>query len=671
MVPLDAKRAQTQQAPATREPAASSSPPTSQAVTWRSCLVAFVLLPVNAYWVVQMEQIRYSAHPTTISLFFNLIFIILVLTLVNRSLQTRFPRAALTRGELLFVYGVLAVGSCLCGHDMFQILVPMLTWPYRFADSSNGWQDLFIKGTLPKYPFTLGDKNIIQGYYIGNDTLYRIAYIKAWLPVALTWTAFMSALLFVMMCINAILRKQWTENERLAYPIVQLPLQITHPQSFTPRTGLFHNRLFWIGFTIAAFIDTVNSLNVYYPAIPTIFTPGRGQSFFDLQQWVTEKPWNAIGWTPLSFYPFMIGLGMLMPVDFLFSCWFFYWFWKAQHIITVAAAWDQDPRFPYDNNQAFGAYIAYFVGAVWLSRPYLTQVIRRALNRPSELNDADEPIRYRTALLGIIVGMAVIIWFSNRVGMGPWLAIAFFAIYFALALAVTRMRAELGTPVHDLHFTGPDWILSETMGQKAFTPAELTAFSLFFWFNRAYRSHPMPHQLESFKLAEQTRSDYRRWFWGMVIFGAIAAMVAFWAMLHLNYEYGARAKATISFGDEAYVRLQGWLQTPHRGNFTATMAIAVGFITALLLQIFRVRFTWWPFHPLAYAVTASWEINLVWLPLFIAWILKVVILRYGGRTGFQRSIPFFMGLMLGQFVIGSLWNIYGIAAQVPTYQFWQ
>ncbi|HZP84499.1 MAG TPA: DUF6784 domain-containing protein, partial [Chthonomonadaceae bacterium] len=88
------------------------------------------------------------------------------------------------------------------------------------------------------------------------------------------------------------------------------------------------------------------------------------------------------------------------------------------------------------------------------------------------------------------------------------------------------------------------------------------------------------------------------------------------------------------------------------------------------LQFMRVRFTWWPFHPLAFAITSDWMINLVWLPLCIAWVLKIVILRYGGRGGFQRSIPFFLGLMLGQFVVGSLWNIYGIIMQVPTYQFW-
>src|ERR1044071_4597963 len=92
----------------------------ARAVTPRSILLSLILLPINAYWVVQMEVVRYSAHPTTISLFFNLIFIILVLTLLNRWVESRAPRLAMTRAELLFIYAVLAIGSCLCGHDMFQ-----------------------------------------------------------------------------------------------------------------------------------------------------------------------------------------------------------------------------------------------------------------------------------------------------------------------------------------------------------------------------------------------------------------------------------------------------------------------------------------------------------------------------------------------------------------------
>ena len=44
------------------------------------------------------------------------------------------------------------------------------------------------------------------------------------------------------------------------------------------------------------------------------------------------------------------------------------------------------------------------------------------------------------------------------------ITISFFVLYYAISIAVTRMRAELGTPVHDLHYSGPDEILTRTIG---------------------------------------------------------------------------------------------------------------------------------------------------------------------------------------------------------------
>jgi hypothetical protein len=85
----------------------------------------------------------------------------------------------------------------------------------------------------------------------------------------------------------------------------------------------------------------------------------------------------------------------------------------------------------------------------------------------------------------------------------------------------------------------------------------------------------------------------------------------------------------------------------------------------------RLNLPAWPFHPLGFAVSSSWEMNLVWMPLTIAWLLKLVILRYGGLELFRRAVPFFYGLILGQFVVGSLLNIISIALGIPSYMFWQ
>ena len=146
-------------------------------------------------------------------------------------------------------------------------------------------------------------------------------------------------------------------------------------------------------------------------------------------------------------------------------------------------------------------------------------------------------------------------------------------------------------------------------------------------------------------------------------------------MLHLTYQFGALAKADHgamqAFGGESWNRLTNWLQQPKPANGSVAWALVVGFLFAAFLQAMRIRFFWWPFHPLAYAVSSSFEINLVWMPLMIAWVIKSVMLRYGGVRTFQSSLPFFYGLILGQFVEGSLLNIWGIITGTPTYQFWQ
>ena len=656
--------------PASHRDEAEPHPPQTpgRAVTGRAILLCLLLLPVNAYWVVQMEMVRYSAHPTTISLFFHTVFILLCLTLLNRGVKRFRPGYALERGELLFVYSILCLGACVSGHDMLQVFVPFLTWSFRHASDSNNWDTLVNPHLRPG--LFVGDAKIYQGFYTGSDTIWRPAYLRVWFPVVSAWTLFFTLLLFVMLCINAILRKQWTESERLTFPIAQVPLQITNDQAFE-RGGLFRNRVFWCGLLLAGAIDTINSLNYYYPAIPTVLTPGFGQSFLDIGPLFKNKPWTAIGWTPLSFYPFLIGLGMLLPLDFLFSCAFFYWLWKFERVGAVALGYDADPRVPYAESQSFGAYLSFCLYAVWLSRGYLKRVVGRAFRRQPVGEEAQEPMSSRTALLGIAAGLVGLVAFASYLGMPWWVGIVFFVIYFALAVAITRMRAELGTPVHDLHYTGPEEILTRVVGSGAFNAGTLTVFAVFYGFNRAYRGHPMPHQLEAYKFAEQTRSDYRRWTVALLCLGSLAVFIGFWTILHLMYAYGVEGKSYAQIDNETFDFLTSQLKSPGRGKYPELMAIFVGAGIAFLLQWLRVRFPWWPFHPLAFAVTSSWEINLVWGPLFLAWVFKSLILRYGGRGGFHKALPFFLGLMLGQFVVGSLWNIYGIARGLPTYQFWQ
>ena len=628
-------------------------------VTWRSLLVAAVLTPVNAYWLIQMEVVRYSAHPTTISLLFNVVFIILVLTVANHGLRRFLPRAALTQGELLVVYAMLALSSVIAGHDGVQVLAASMVWPTRYATPENRWDRLFGQHLRPW--LMVMDRSAVKGYFEGHSTPYTRAVLMAWLTPILSWTGFIVIMLWVMLCMNSVLRRQWTQHERLTYPLAQIPLEITNPLG-----SLFRNRLFWIGFSLAAGVDTLNSLSFLFPALPHIRIEE-----FDLSQFVTSHPWNAIGWTPISFYPFVIGIGVLIPLDFVFSCWFFYLFWKGQLILARALGWDRTSELPYINSQSFGAYMAFAVFSVWIGRRYLKDVLNKAVGRSSDLDDTEEPLSYRTAIVGALAGFAALVIFSYYAGMSVWVGVMFFAIYFALAVAVTRMRAEFGTPVHDLHFTGPDITMTTVAGHRLFSGSDLTVMSLYFWFNRAYRTHPMPHQLEGMYMTGRVGVARRGFSWALMLAGALGTLCAFWALIHLNYWYGAEGKTRSSLTSRGWIQLASWIESPQKPKWGATIAIGVGFACAYLLELARIRWPAWPFHPLGFAVSSSWEMNLVWMPLFCAWLIKSVLLRYGGLRLFRQALPFFFGLILGQFVVGSILNIVSIALGLPSYMFWQ
>ncbi len=82
--------------PATIDPLKAPAPP--RAVTARAAGLVLFLLPVNAYWIIQMGVARNTAHPTTIALFFNCIFILVTLTRPNGLVVAVRPSWALRKG---------------------------------------------------------------------------------------------------------------------------------------------------------------------------------------------------------------------------------------------------------------------------------------------------------------------------------------------------------------------------------------------------------------------------------------------------------------------------------------------------------------------------------------------------------------------------------------------
>lgn len=623
-------------------------------------LLACPLIVLDNLWVVWMERVERGPYVTTISLFGNAIFLLAALHALNALVRRRSPRLALTQAELLLVYSMVAMGAAFAGLDMVSILIQMMTHPTWFTTSAG------LKLYLPflRREVIIPDRTVLTGFFNGNDSFYRWPYVMAWLRPALLWTAFVTALLYVMQCVNVLVRKQWSERERLTFPITILPLEMTHPGG-----GLWCNRLMWIGFGIAGGIDLLNGFAFLYPSLPSIPV-----THVNIQPLLTQKPWQAMGFTCYSFYPFAIGLGYLLPVDLLFSCWFFYLFWKAQLVVSDALGLDAQPEFPFVKQQAFGGYMAILVFMLWISRHSLVKIGRQVLHPGSggEMDDGSEALSYRWALAGAALGSAALAAFFVWLGLSWQVAALGVGVYLAMSIAITRIRAEFGPPVHDAHFSGPDSMFTTAFGSAAFSPRELVGLNWFWWFNRGYRSHPMPVGLETLRFAERSGGSQRIFFWGSMLAVVVGVLATFWAYLHLGYQFGVAGKwaSGTSHAAQGYNRLADWMTNRTPPNTAANWAVVAGFLTASLLFLMRLAFFWWPFHPIGYAISGSWSINLVWMPLFFAWMIKLAVLRYGGLRAYRGLLPFFLGLILGQTLVGSAWSLYGLVSGIQTYSFW-
>ncbi|MDH7602595.1 MAG: hypothetical protein QHI38_10675, partial [Armatimonadota bacterium] len=592
------------------------------------------------------------------------VFILFLLVGLNALLNRFRPSAAFTRAELLAVYAMTVISAALAGHDMLPNLVGMMVYPWWYATPENGW-DRFVP-FLPRW-LSVSDPNAVRDLFLGGSDLYRTGYWLLWLKPVLWWLAFTVVLVFVMCCINTIVRQQWTHRERLTFPIVQLPLAMTEPGG-----TLWRTRIFWLGFGIAFAVDLLNGIAVWVPSLPRINVGFEGH---DLTGAITNKPWSALGWTPYTFYPFVIGIAYLLPTDLIFSCWFFYWFWKAEAVFVSAMGWDSVPTYIYTRNQAWGGLLAIIVTLAWTSRGYLKQVWRRIAGYPSELDDSAEAMSYRSAALGALAGLAFLAYFMKRIGMSPLVAVAAFILYFVLALALARIRAELGPPVHDFHFSGPDFAIPSFTGLSRLSNGDLVGLCYFWWFNRAYRSHPMPIVAENSKIADSAGAQQRKFLAATLFAVALGTIATFWSYLHVGYRLGFERDVALG-GQYAYggfKQLANWWTRPKElmgPNWAVNFSILGGFLFCMLLSYIRLTFINFPFHPIGFAVTASWAINIVWVPLLIAWLIKSSVLRFGGLRQYRLLLPFFLGLILGGMTIGCIWGLVGVIFRIPYYNFW-
>jgi len=626
-------------------------------ITARAVLIGLLFMAPNAYWIVMMEVRWQLLDGTCLPLFVTPVFTLLLVSGLNAVLSKLAPRARLTAAELVTIYVMQVVVCCFTGHDTIANLIGTIAHKVRNTTLDNRWDDLFA-GLFPDWMW-VNNKELVDEFYQGtSDSLFAPQIVSLWQKPLLIWCGFFAMFCATLLSMAAVLRRSWIEHDRLSFPIVQLPLGITAPGKQT----VLSDPLFWTAFGMAAVVSLMNGLNLFYPAVPSF----PRVKITDIGRYFQNPPMNALGGTQISAYPFAVGLAYFLPTDLSFSCWFFFLLRKTQQVWRAASGrWTQD----YFGEQSAGAWLFLIVAMLWASRKQLRRLSARVLQEESAREPREMAWRKVCGCL-VILGFCGMVAFARAAGMSLELAVPFFLLTVGLGIALSRVRAEMGSP-HEIYFVQPRDILVTVMGTRAIGKRNLAGMSSFYWLNRGNRNHPMPNYLEAFKLAQATGISGGSMLKLLAFSSAVALVLGVLTNLHVPYIYGGASK-TLYFkswvGAETFNKLQDWLvnaQPPNKGGIEA---LTGGAIVAGVLSALRLRFAGFPFHPAGYALATSFALDYFWFPFFLGWFAKAVILRWGGQAAHRRMVPFFLGLVAGDYTMGALWTLWGICRGVQTYR---
>ena len=643
--------------------AAEPSLPRWTGITVRAWVIGLLLIPVLDFWLEYTEIIAQGPDMAAMSLPMTVLFALLVLVAINLLVKRIKPAWALSQAELLFIYTMNTVAIYIGGIGMMQFLTPILVGWKHFQTPQNKWNAW--EHFVPRW--AVPDPAVIPAYYKGQASFFDPVVLAGWAQPIAVWTGFIFTMLFCFYCIASLLRKQWVERERLIFPIVIIPLEITRDGGSTP---LWRNKILWLGVAIPAVLESMAA--IHFTMVPTFpYFPIKPQPSLQLETGITAPPWNAVGSTVMTFYPLVIGLSYLLSLDVSFSCWFFYLLTKLQNVAATAFGF-RDPgagptlaHMPYITEQSVGAFLGLALFSLHLARPQLAEAWRKAFRHDSTVDDSAEPLSYRFAYLGLFASFVLLVGFTTAMGLSLLVSLVFWCLFLLLALAFTRIRAEAGLPWGFAPYGIAHGNIINFGGTESFTPRELTAFSFVRWFDADWRCLSQPAQFEALKIADSAlpRPMNPRHL-TLAIFAAIlvGTLAAWVSCLGIYYHYGADSAIAntwrTSQGHYGFDELQGWLNTSHPIDAGRISGAAVGFAVVILLGFLRTQFTWWPLHPIGYAVGGTETMNWTWFPVLLGWLAKSLILRYGGVKLYRQALPFFIGLVLGDYGISGLWALY-------------
>jgi hypothetical protein len=275
------------------------------------------------------------------------------------------------------------------------------------------------------------------------------------------------------------------------------------------------------------------------------------------------------------------------------------------------------------------------------------------------------------ALIGAVVSFAALIYFDWRAGARFGVAVALVGGILAYYMVWARLRAEtgLGFSMFPIEL---EFVLNTPLGSSFYRVRETVIIMSTRWaygqgFGTIYEVCS-GNTLETFKIADAAAIDKRRLTRLMLAGFFLTLVLGLFVVLTGIYHYGWFGLRGLqggwlgpqSIGDGGRII---WRQAyPTKSDVNGIIATLFGAGLTVFLGLMRLRFWWWPFHPVGYMAGMCWGLNWYWMPFLVGWACKTVAVRYGGLRLYRRTVPLATGVIIGDLLNRGLWAFVGLVS---------
>lgn len=604
-------------------------------------------------------------------------FILMILTSTAAVVGKVFTRRPFSGRELLVVWILMVLVSGIAYTGLIRTFFINLTAPYHFATVENQWEDQ-LQPMLPEklYP---QDREAIRQLYDGLPGGRRMGWIQvfshipwsAWAVPLTAWSVFILAAYGVMICLVNLLSRQWIHNERMNFPLLQVPRLLEDAMESPAGGRVFFNYFLLTGILVPVCLHAINGLHAFYPSVPQIPTLILAGPYFP-----KYGVFSGFQKLKIYLYPAFIGFAFLTSRQISFSFWVFFILgglligMLSVVGVTVPAASLGITFGPTlsrpEETQMIGAYGVFFLFILWLARFHVRDVLCQAFGKKETAGVQTEWFSVRRAFWFSVSGFAGMVLWCRYFGMPLPRAVLLIGAFFMVMIVAVRVICQGGLAYFTLTVAPMDGLMV-VFGSKFFAGvggviAAVAQKVLFV----DLRESLMPSLVHARKVTQDATP--RRGVFAAIGLALPAGLgLSFISMLCLCYRYGIREleldwaiRTTVT----VYDTIHSFVESPvEPGRWVIIFSVA-GALVMLTLVVCYHRFYWWPIHPIGYLTTYSSAMRILWVSFFIGWACNALCMRYGGIALFRRLRYFFVGLIIGDFLMGGLWALAGLVTGI-------